>query len=335
MLIHNEYRVLRSGGVENIADDDVLENSANNTRRQFVAGTAGALGGLAAGVGLVAPVSGDEHDEEGDDEEGNGEEGDGEDPEPIENEFEDDVAILNYARTLELLEADFYRQALENISEEELCTCNVLQADSALAERAYDELETIQEHEETHADVLGETIEALGGEPVEDLEFDFGLRVEYVEPFLATAAMLEDIGVSAYAGAAPFIENEDLVAPALSIHSVEARHASFVRTLTNQTGFPTAFDEARSRSEVLELAAPFIVGEEEEDDDEEGENGDDTDEGENGDDTDEGETGNGENGNGTDEGENGDGTDEGEDETSNGENGNGTDEDGDDNGGEV
>ena len=326
MLIHNEYRVLRSGGVENIADDDVLENSANNTRRQFVAGTAGALGGLAAGVGLVAPVSGDEHDEEGDDEEGNGEEGDGEDPEPIENEFEDDVAILNYARTLELLEADFYRQALENISEEELCTCNVLQADSALAERAYDELVTIQEHEETHADVLGETIEALGGEPVEDLEFDFGLRVEYAEPFLATAAMLEDIGVSAYAGAAPFIENEDLVAPALSIHSVEARHASFVRTLTNQTGFPTAFDEARSRSEVLELAAPFIVGEEEEDDDEEGENGDDTDEGE---------TGNGENGNGTDEGENGDGTDEGEDETSNGENGNGTDEDGDDNGGEV
>ena len=325
MLIHNEYRVLRSGGVENIADDDVLENSANNTRRQFVAGTAGALGGLAAGVGLVAPVSGDEHDEEGDDEEGNGEEGDGEDPEPIENEFEDDVAILNYARTLELLEADFYRQALENISEEELCTCNVLQADSALAERAYDELETIQEHEETHADVLGETIEALGGEPVEDLEFDFGLRVEYVEPFLATAAMLEDIGVSAYAGAAPFIENEDLVAPALSIHSVEARHASFVRTLTNQTGFPTAFDEARSRSEVLELAAPFIVGEEEEDDEE----------GENGDDTDEDETGNGENGNGTDEGENGDGTDEGEDETSNGENGNGTDEDGDDNGGEV
>ena len=335
MLIHNEYRVLRSGGVENIADDDVLENSANNTRRQFVAGTAGALGGLAAGVGLVAPVSGDEHDENGDDEDGDDEETNGEDPEPIENEFEDDVAILNYARTLELLEADFYRQALENISEEELCTCNVLQADSALAERAYDELMTIQEHEETHADVLGETIEALGGEPVEDLEFDFGLRVEYAEPFLATAAMLEDIGVSAYAGAAPFIENEDLVAPALSIHSVEARHASFVRTLTSQTGFPTAFDEARSRSEVLELAAPFIVGEEEEDDDEEGENGDDTDEGENGDDTDEGETGNGENGNGTDEGENGDGTDEGEDETSNGENGNGTDEDGDDNGGEV
>ena len=323
MLIHNEYRVLRSGGVENIADDDVLENSANNTRRQFVAGTAGALGGLAAGVGLVAPVSGDEHDENGDDEDGDDEETNGEDPEPIENEFEDDVAILNYARTLELLEADFYRQALENISEEELCTCNMLQADSALAERAYDELETIQEHEETHADVLGETIEALGGEPVEDLEFDFGLRVEYAEPFLATAAMLEDIGVSAYAGAAPFIENEDLVAPALSIHSVEARHASFVRTLTSQTGFPTAFDEARSRSEVLELAAPFIVGEEEEDDEE----------GENGDDTDEDETGNGENGDGTDEGENG--TDEGEDETSNGENGNGTDEGGDGNGGDV
>ncbi|WP_418285190.1 ferritin-like domain-containing protein [Halorubrum sp. DTA46] len=219
-------------------------------------------------MGIVAPVSAQEEDGEEQEEEGETEE---EEPEAAENEFEDDIEILNYARTLELLEADFYRQALENISEEELCTCNVLQEDSALADRAYEELETIQEHEETHAEVLGETIEELGGEPVEDLEFDFGLRVEYVEPFLATAAMLEDIGVSAYAGAAPHIENEDLVAPALSIHSVEARHASFVRTLTNQTGYPEAFDAARSRSEVLELAAPFIVGEEEAEDEENGE----------------------------------------------------------------
>ena len=282
----------------NSDDNSQMMNSPTNSRRQFVAGTAGALGGLAAGVGFVAPVYGEEHDED-EQEEAEEEEAEEEEPEMDENEFEDDIEILNFARTLEFLEAEFYRQGLENISEEELCNCKALQEDSALADRAYEELETIQEHEEIHAEVLGETIEELGGEPVEEPEFDFGLRVEFPGPFLATAAQLEDVGVSAYAGAAPFIENEDLVAPALSIHSVEARHASFVRTLRSETGYPEAFDESRSRSEVLELIAPFIVGEEETEDEE---NGDEVEENEeNGDEVEE----NGEEspGNGDDNGE--------------------------------
>lgn len=243
--------------VQNDSEDDRQTNSTpDNTRRQFVAGTAGALGGLAAGTGFVAPaLAQDEEDGEptqpGDDGE--------EEEEPIENEFEDDVAILNYARTLELLEATFYERGLENLDEEDFCNCGALSEDSALAERVYQELQTILEHEQAHAETLGQVIEMLGGEPVEAPEFDFGVRVEYADVFLATAVQLEDVGVSAYAGAAPFIENADLVPPALGIHSVEARHASFLRTLTNQTSFPNEIDEARSRSEVLELISDFIV----------------------------------------------------------------------------
>ena len=251
----------------------------NNTRRQFVAGSAGALGGLTAGAGFVGPSLAQEDgedDEEDDEEADDGEDGD----EPIENEFEDDVDILNYARTLELLEARFYQQGLENISEEEFCTCGVLSEDSPLRERVYEELETIQAHEESHAETLGTVIEDLGGEPVEEPEFDFGLAVEYPIAFLATAVQLEDVGVSAYAGAAPFIQNEDLIAPALGIHSVEARHAAFLRTLRDETSYPNVVDEARSRSEVLALIEDFIVDEEaEEDDEEEADDGEEDEEG--------------------------------------------------------
>ena len=241
------------------SEDSIL----NNTRRQFVAGSAGAIGGLGVGSALSGSVLADEHEE---DEEMDDDDEEMED-EPAESEFEDDVDILNYALTLEYLEARFYRQGLENISEEELCTCKVFNEDSELADRVYDELTTIQEHEESHIETLESTIESLGGTPIDEPEFDFGLAVQYPMAFLGTAAQLEDIGVSAYAGAAPYIENEDIVVPALGIHSVEARHASFLRTLTNETGFPDVIDEPRSRPEVLELAGDFIVGEEDPDDD--------------------------------------------------------------------
>lgn len=245
--------------------DGTEHNTSNNTRRQFVTGSAGALGAVAVGGAFTGSVFADEHEE---DDEEEGEEEDGDDEMEDQPEFEDDVAILNYALTLEYLEARFYREGLDNIGEEALCNCKALEEDSYLADRVYDELRTVQEHEESHVETLVSTIESLGGEPIEEPEFDFGLAVEYPMAFLGTAAQLEDIGVSAYAGAAPSIENEDLVAPALGIHSVEARHASFLRTVTNQTGFPDVIDEPRTRSEVLELAGGFIVDAEEEPDDE-------------------------------------------------------------------
>lgn len=255
-MLYNELSLVR--GVDVVQPDETddvrtEDSSYDNTRRQFVAGTAGALGGLAVGGSFVNPALAQEEDGEDETED---------DPEGLpESEFEDDVDILNYALTLEYLEAEFYRQGLENISEEELCTCQALNGDSPLAERAYGELETIMSHEETHAETLAATIEDLGGTPVEEPEFDFGIRVEYPMAFLATAAQFEDVGVSAYAGAAPYIENETLLPPALAIHSVEARHGAFLRTLSDQTSFPDAFDEARSKSEVLAIVDEFIVSE--------------------------------------------------------------------------
>ena len=235
---------------DDIGTDETESPQLTNSRRRFLTGSAGALGGLAIGGAFATPAFADEHGDPAE-----------EPPEGMpEDEFEDDVAILNFARTLEFLEFRFYEQGLNNISEEELTGCAVLQDfGPSVTDTVYEELATIRDHEEIHADTLGSVVQDLGGEPVAEPEFDFGTAVEVPEEFIATAVQLEDTGVSAYAGAAPFIQNEDLVPPALSIHSVEARHASYLRVLDRQNPFPDAFDEARSRSEVLDIAGGFIV----------------------------------------------------------------------------
>ena len=236
-------------------------NAATNSRRRFLAGTAGALGVVGVGSAFTLPVAAGDPEPTGDDEP----------PGAVETDFEDDVEILNFARTLEFLEARFYEEALDNIDDDDLLDMDVVnhvddhvdadvdEVGEKIAGYLRDEIETIQEHEEIHAEVLGTTIEDLGGDPVDEPEFDFGETVEEPKKFIETAALLEDTGVAAYAGAAPAIENADLIPPALSIHSVEARHASFLRTVGLETGFPNAFDYPLSRSEVLEIAGGFIV----------------------------------------------------------------------------
>ncbi len=225
-------------------------NGQLTSRRSFLAASAV----VGAGAFGAMPASADEH--------GDGEMS-GEMPPTefvTEGEFEDDVDILNYARLLEFLEADFYRQALENMSERDLvCSEPIRSFGDPIQDRVYGDLQTILEHEETHYEVLGATIEELGGEPIDEPEFEFGAAVEEPTEFLATAALLEDTGVGAYAGAAPSIQNAELVPPALSIHSVEARHASFLRVLSGEIGFPAAFDQPLSRAEVEEAATQFIV----------------------------------------------------------------------------
>lgn len=236
---------------EDTDDPAAHRSKTNNSRRGFLAGT-GALGALALGSAFSAPVlAGDEH-EDGD---GNGDASEA-------DQFEDDVAVLNYARTLEALEYRFYESALENIDADDFASYGPFEAaDDAVSEHVYEALEVVRDHEETHFETLGAVVEELGGEPVEEPEFDFGTAVEEPDEFVATAVVLEDTGVGAYAGAAPSIENEEVVTSALSIHSVEARHASFLRVLDMQIPFPDAFDEPLSRSEVLERASQFIVDE--------------------------------------------------------------------------
>jgi rubrerythrin len=176
-----------------------------------------------------------------------------------------DIAVLNYALTLEHLEYAFYRDGLEEFGESDLRRADVVSdLDTTVREKIPDQLRTIRDHEQAHVDALSGTVESLGGNgpseevtPVQEAEYEFGY--DTASEFLEVAKALENTGVAAYAGAAPRIRNNDVLAAAAGIHSVEARHAGFLNQVNGESPFPTAFDEAMSVDEVLEAAGGFIT----------------------------------------------------------------------------
>ena len=164
----------------------------------------------------------------------------------LQTTFADDVDVLNYALTLEHLEAAFY----------------AMSGDYSFGEDAFgnsiDEwLGAIGAHETAHVETLTQVISDLGGEPVAASEYDFG--VTDAQSFLATAAVLENVGVAAYDGAGQFIEDPGLLTAAGGIVAVEARHAAYLNLLTGESPFPAAFETPMTPDDVLEAAGPFIV----------------------------------------------------------------------------
>lgn len=161
-------------------------------------------------------------------------------------EFTSDIDVLNYALTLEHLEAAFYQAAADY----DLGT-------DAFGNSINEWAMVIGEHETAHVETLTQVISDLGGEPVMAAEYDFG--VTDAQSFLATAAIMENLGVSAYDGAGQFIQDADLLTAAGSIVAVEARHASYLNLITGAQPFPSAFETPMSPDEVLAAAGPFIV----------------------------------------------------------------------------
>ena len=158
-----------------------------------------------------------------------------------------DVDILNFALTLEYLEAAFYAEAV---------SMGKLMGEPKMFAMV------VAKDEDAHVTFLKG---ALGSKAVKKPKFDFQGTTGKQATFLSTAMALEDTGVSAYAGAAPMIANKKTLAAALSVHSVEARHAAWVRQIIGHGGSPSpapaAFDPARSKAEVLKVVTgtKFIV----------------------------------------------------------------------------
>jgi rubrerythrin len=131
--------------------------------------------------------------------------------------------VLQFALTLEYLEAEFY-------------VMGVAQAGLIpMADRQI--FTTIRDHEVEHVEFLRNAITAAGATPVAKPTFDFTAGGNFnpfgvYADFLALAQAFEDTGVRAYKGGAPvLINNKPVLTAALTIHSVEARHASEVRRL--------------------------------------------------------------------------------------------------------
>jgi rubrerythrin len=155
-----------------------------------------------------------------------------------------DVDILNFALTLEYLEAAFYAEALKK---------------GALKGPTLAYAKVVATDEAQHVAFLKT---ALGAKAVAKPMFDFKGSTASTKSFQATAMALEDTGVSAYAGAAPLISDKKTLSAALSVHSVEARHAAWIRNIMGVNPAPVPFDGAKTKAQVLKIVTGtgFITG---------------------------------------------------------------------------
>jgi rubrerythrin len=146
-----------------------------------------------------------------------------------------DVKILNYALTLEFLEAEFYKQAVAN------------QAYGTRADLKRF-AEVVARHEAKHVTFLRG---ALGSKAIKKPTFDFGDTVKDQAKFAATAQLLEDTGVSAYLGQVKNVSQGAVLQAAGTIATVEARHAAWIRFINGDTPAPADFDTPKSEKAIL------------------------------------------------------------------------------------
>jgi hypothetical protein len=166
--------------------------------------------------------------------------------------FASAIDVLNYALTLEHLEATFYR---EGVAAYDAAAYEALGFQAGVRDR----IALIGEQEAEHVAFLTAGISAAGGTPVAEGVYEFGYTD--LASFLATAAVIEGVGVSAYQGAAPYlIDSDDLLTAALTIHGVEARHAAYLNLIEGVSPFPDAVNPTLTPDEVIALVTPFIVG---------------------------------------------------------------------------
>lgn len=165
-----------------------------------------------------------------------------------------DIKILNFALTLEFLEAEFYKQAEEH---------KVYGANPQLKRF----VEVVADHEGRHVSFLRG---ALGSKAIKKPKFDFRDTVTDPTKFAATSQVLEDTGVMAYLGQVANIKQGSVLKAAGTIATVEARHASWIRFINGGAGpatavkdlpAPNTFDKRRSEKAILKAVGDtkFIV----------------------------------------------------------------------------
>jgi hypothetical protein len=158
-----------------------------------------------------------------------------------------DIGILNYALTLEYLEAAFYDTAAKN---------NIAKNDKALSQF----LATVKKDEDVHVKTLKG---ALGSHAAKKPNFDFGKAVTDKATFVATSFVLENTGVHAYIGQAFNIQKAAYLGVALSIVTVEARHAGAIALYSGKNIAPNGpFDTGYTAAKVLAAvkSTKFIKG---------------------------------------------------------------------------
>lgn len=185
-----------------------------------------------------------------------------------------DVNILNFALNLEYLEAEYYLRATTGVGlnanetngnrgQQGTVTGGSLVPFENDAVRQY--AEEIAADERAHVNFLRA---ALGDKKVAEPQIDFvqsfntlaqaaGLGDTFnpfasEDNFLIGAFVFEDVGVTAYKGAARFINNPDTLESAAGILAVEAYHAGIIRTVMYQRGLQSAANKISKLRDQLD-----------------------------------------------------------------------------------
>lgn len=154
-----------------------------------------------------------------------------------------DLAIVNYALTLEYLETEFYSKVV---------------ASGLFSGATAKLIKEFGGQEQTHVEALKGTAEKLGGTPAPKPEGKF--PITSATQVAELAYTVENLGASAYLGQAANIQSKEVLAAALAIHTVEARHAATLGTLVKKSVTPDgAFAKPADMSTVLAAVKPFLA----------------------------------------------------------------------------
>jgi hypothetical protein len=155
----------------------------------------------------------------------------------------DDIAILNFALTLEHLEARAYRDALAS---------GKLSGKNAAYAQAYGAQEA------AHVALLMQAITQAGQTPVSaQATYNFPAFTDE-QAVVGFLRVLEETGVAAYNGAARFIKDKGILAVAGGINQVEARHAAILRRQDGMPPVPSSVEKILTPDQTLAAAKPIL-----------------------------------------------------------------------------
>jgi hypothetical protein len=153
-----------------------------------------------------------------------------------------DLAIVNYALTLEYLESQFYADVAKS---------------GLFNGKTLSTLKGFGMEEDEHVAALHKVAMSLGT-PAKKPVGKFPLKD--AASVAKLAATVENTGAAAYLGQAGAIQSKEILAAALAIHTIEARHAATLNTLTKQSPTPQgAFAKPMTMAQVLAVVKPFIA----------------------------------------------------------------------------
>jgi hypothetical protein len=153
-----------------------------------------------------------------------------------------DLAIVNYALTLEYLESQFYAKVI---------------ASGLFHGKNLSVIKSFGAEETQHVIALKKVAMSLGtpaAKPVGKFPIHSAAQVTKL------AAAVENLGAAAYLGQAGNIKSKQILAAALAIHSIEARHAATLNLVLMKSPTPDgAFAKPMTMAEVLKVVTPFIA----------------------------------------------------------------------------